>query len=50
MLRMAGFYVLVARDGMDALVVVGRGPGPIHVLVTDVIMPVMNEREPWWPA
>ena len=44
-LRMAGYNVLEARDGMEALGVVGRGPGPIHVLVTDVIMPVMNGRE-----
>ena len=47
---MAGYNVLEARDGMEALGVVGRGPGPIHVRVTDVIVPVMNGREPWWPA
>lgn len=47
---MAGYNVLEARDGMEALGVVGRGPGPIRVLVTDVIMPVLNGREPWWPA
>jgi hypothetical protein len=49
-LRMAGYNVLEARDGMEAPGVVGRGPGPMHVPVTDVIMPVVNGREAWWPA
>ena len=44
-LRLAGYNVLEARNGAEALEVVGGFPGPIHVLVTDVIMPVMNGRE-----
>ena len=44
-LRMAGYNVLEARGGGEALAVEGGHSGPIHVLVTDVIMPVMNGRE-----
>ena len=38
-LRGAGYTVVVARDGRDALDVVERGEGPFELLVTDVVMP-----------
>jgi len=40
-----GYEVLVARDGPDALRIVQSWPGPIHALVTDVVMPRMSGRE-----
>ena len=39
-----GFTVLPACDGADALHVTERHNGPIHLLVTDVVMPGMNGR------
>ena len=39
-----GFKVLPACDGADALHVTERHAGPIHLLVTDVVMPGMNGR------
>jgi two-component system cell cycle sensor histidine kinase/response regulator CckA len=39
-----GFKVLPACDGADALHVTERHKGPIHLLVTDVVMPGMNGR------
>jgi PAS domain S-box-containing protein len=44
-LEAAGYTVLEARHGAEALVVSEQHPGPIHLLVTDVIMPHMNGRE-----
>jgi CheY-like chemotaxis protein len=38
-LRKAGYRVLEARDGEEALQVAGAHPGPIHLLLTDVLMP-----------
>jgi len=43
-LETAGFRVLVAGDGIEALEVAAAEPGPIDALVTDVIMPRMNGR------
>ena len=40
-----GYTVLVAEHGAAALEVARRHPGPIHLLLTDIIMPVMNGRE-----
>jgi two-component system cell cycle sensor histidine kinase/response regulator CckA len=39
-----GFIVLPACDGADALHVTESHTGPIHLLVTDVVMPGMNGR------
>jgi|GEM_PF-2020088 len=36
-----GYKVLVAKDGHEALEIAG-GDEPIHLLLTDVVMPVMN--------
>jgi CheY-like chemotaxis protein len=40
-----GYTVYVAKDGDEALVVAGRVRDPIHLLVTDVVMPHMGGRE-----
>lgn len=34
-----GYLVLEAADGKEAIAVAERFPGPIHVLLTDVILP-----------
>jgi DNA-binding NtrC family response regulator len=43
-IKSAGFTVLTARDGQDALQVAERFGEPIRVLVTDIVMP--NFRGP----
>jgi PAS domain S-box-containing protein len=40
-----GYDVLTARDGVEALVLATGAPGPIELLLTDVIMPKMGGRE-----
>src|SRR5205085_1145599 len=40
-----GFFVLAAEDGYDALGVAATFSGPIHLLVSDVILPTLNGRE-----
>ena len=44
-LQANGYRVLVAANGRNAEQVAGQHDGPIHLLVTDVVMPGMNGRE-----
>jgi PAS domain S-box-containing protein len=41
----AGYRVLEAADGIHALEVAARHKGPIHMLITDVVMPRLSGRE-----
>nr|MBI3613674.1 PAS domain S-box protein [Nitrospirota bacterium] len=43
-LEEAGFHVLGARHGAEALVISHQHQGPIHLLLTDVVMPEMSGR------
>jgi two-component system cell cycle sensor histidine kinase/response regulator CckA len=45
LLARRGYAVLTADDPTEALAVATRYPGPIHVLVTDLVMPGMHGRE-----
>jgi two-component system cell cycle sensor histidine kinase/response regulator CckA len=45
MLQTGGYRVLEARHGVDALLVSEETQSPVHLLVTDVIMPKMSGRE-----
>ena len=38
-LENAGYSLLVARDGNEALTMAERYPGPIHLLLSDMVMP-----------
>ena len=43
-LRDRGYHVLTAADGAQALQVARQHAGPIHLLLTDVVMPGINGR------
>jgi signal transduction histidine kinase/ActR/RegA family two-component response regulator len=45
LLARLGYRVLVARDGADALALAAGHAGPIHLLLSDVVMPGLNGRE-----
>jgi len=45
MLRSRGYQVLEARHAAEALAVCERHSGPIHLMLTDVVMPQMSGRE-----
>jgi CheY-like chemotaxis protein len=44
-LEMHGYKVLEAEHGEMAMEISGTYPGPIHILLTDMLMPGMNGRE-----
>jgi two-component system, cell cycle sensor histidine kinase and response regulator CckA len=44
-LRLSGYNVLVARHGIEALLTGAKHMGPIHLLLTDVVMPQMSGPE-----
>lgn len=44
-LQRRGFNVLLAQDGSEALKIIDSHEGPLHILLTDVIMPDINGKE-----
>ena len=44
-LEEAGYQVLVASDGSEGLRAARDHQGPIHLMLTDVVMPGLNGRE-----
>ncbi len=44
-LRQKGYEVLVAESGEQAMRILERHGGPVHLLLTDVVMPDMNGKE-----
>jgi CheY-like chemotaxis protein len=44
-LKKNGYTVLTAREGVEALALCEKHPGPIHLVLTDVVMPKMGGPE-----
>jgi hypothetical protein len=44
-LQESGYHVLEAKHGHEALLVAERHRGPIHLMLSDVVMPQMSGRE-----
>jgi PAS domain S-box-containing protein len=44
-LERCGYTILVARDGAEAVQIAEKHPGPIHLLITDVVMPGMGGQK-----
>jgi two-component system, cell cycle sensor histidine kinase and response regulator CckA len=44
-LKRSGYNVLEAQHGAEALRIVLQHPGPIHLLLTDLVMPLMGGRD-----
>ena len=44
-LKQKGYTVLVADSGKKALALLDRHDGPVHLLLTDVVMPGMNGKQ-----
>jgi DNA-binding NtrC family response regulator len=44
-LERQGYKVLAARQGAEALLMCKQHKGPIHLMLTDVVMPGMNGHE-----
>jgi signal transduction histidine kinase/CheY-like chemotaxis protein len=44
-LKQRGYTVLAARDGLEAQRIANEHPGPIHLLLTDLVMPGMSGGE-----
>jgi two-component system, cell cycle sensor histidine kinase and response regulator CckA len=44
-LRRLGYFVLEAKHGEDALTVLHEYHGPVHLVVTDMVMPTMGGAE-----
>jgi signal transduction histidine kinase/CheY-like chemotaxis protein len=44
-LRRKGYTLLTARNGIEAIDLIKVTAGPVHLVLTDVIMPIMNGRQ-----